>query len=133
MELQIVFDGGSRGNPGQGYGSFIVQQSGGRPSRPRRLEFGDNYTNNQAEYDTMIGALQYIIDRLTTTGRTPQQVQLDIRTDSDLVVNQILGNFKVKDAGLRKRHDQAIDLLSQFADWSISWHPRDESVRLLGH
>jgi ribonuclease HI len=132
MELQVVFDGGSRGNPGQGYGSFLVQAPGRKPVI-KRLEFGDNYTNNQAEYDTLIGSLDYIIERLNTTGRTPDQVQLDIKTDSDLVVNQILGNFKVKDAGLRKRHEQATGLLSQFADWSISWHPRDESVKLLGH
>ncbi|HEY0068735.1 MAG TPA: cupin domain-containing protein [Chloroflexia bacterium] len=132
MELQVVFDGGSRGNPGQGYGSFLVQAPGRKPVI-KRLEFGDNYTNNQAEYDSLIGALDYIIERLNTTGRTPDQVQLDIKTDSDLVVNQILGNFKVKDAGLRKRHDQATSLLGQFADWTISWHARDESVKLLGH
>lgn len=132
MELQVVFDGGSRGNPGQGYGSFLVQAPGRRPVI-KRLEFGDNYTNNQAEYDSLIGSLDYIIERLTTTNRTPDQVQLDIKTDSDLVVNQILGNFKVKDAGLRKRHEQATALLGQFADWTISWHPRDESVKLLGH
>ncbi|HEX8599596.1 MAG TPA: cupin domain-containing protein [Chloroflexia bacterium] len=132
MELQVVFDGGSRGNPGQGYGSFLVQAPGRKPVI-KRLEFGDNYTNNQAEYDSLIGSLNYIIERLNTTGRTPDQVQLDIKTDSDLVVNQILGTFKVKDAGLRKRHEQAADLLAQFADWAISWHPRDESVKLLGH
>ncbi|MEA2576161.1 MAG: ribonuclease [Chloroflexia bacterium] len=132
MELYVVFDGGSRGNPGQGYGSFLVQSPGRKPVI-KRLEFGDNYTNNQAEYDSLIGSLNYIIERLNTTGRSPDQVQLDIKTDSDLVVNQILGNFKVKDAGLRKRHEQATDLLGQFADWTISWHPRDESVKLLGH
>ena len=132
MELQVVFDGGSRGNPGEGYGSFLVQAPGRKPVI-KRLEFGDNYTNNQAEYESLIGSLRYIIERLNTTGRTPDQVQLDIKTDSDLVVNQLLGNFKVKDAGLRKRHEQAADLLGQFADWAISWHPRDESVKLLGH
>ncbi len=132
MELQVVFDGGSRGNPGQGYGSYLVQSPGRRPVI-KRVEFGDNYTNNQAEYDSLISALEYIIDRLTSTGRTPEQVQLDIKTDSDLVVNQLTGAFKVKDASLRKRHDQANSLLGSFADWAISWHARDESVRLLGH
>lgn len=130
MELQVVFDGGSRGNPGQGYGSFLVQAPGRKPVI-KRLEFGDNYTNNQAEYDSLIGSLNYIIERLNTTGRTPDQVQLDIKTDSDLVVNQILGTFKVKDAGLRKRHEQAADLLALFSDLAISLHPRDESVTLL--
>lgn len=132
MELQVVFDGGSRGNPGQGYGSYLVQSPGRRPVI-KQVEFGDNYTGNQAEYDSLISALEYIVDRLTATGRTPEQVQLDIKTDSDLVVNQLTGAFKVKDASLRKRHDRANALLGSFADWTISWHARDESVRLLGH
>jgi ribonuclease HI len=132
MELNVVFDGGSRGNPGQGYGSYLVQSPGRKPVI-KRVEFGDNYTNNQAEYDTLIAALQYIVERLTATGRTPQQVALDIKTDSDLVVNQLQGSYKVKDAGLKHRYGQANELLEQFGAWLITWHPRDESVRLLGH
>lgn len=132
MELFVAFDGGSRGNPGQGYGSYLVQSPGRRPVI-KRVEFGDNYTSNQAEYDTLTTALRYIIERLRATNRTPQQVQLDIRTDSDLVVNQLLGNFKVKDAGMKARHAEALELLDQFADWRIEWHQREESVRLFGH
>ncbi len=132
MELFVAFDGGSRGNPGQGYGSYLVQSPGRKPVI-KRVEFGDNYTNNQAEYDTLISCIEYIIARLEATGRTAQQVQLDIRSDSDLLVNQVLGNYKVKEAGLRKRHEQITNLLEQFADWRIEWHPREESVRLLGH
>ncbi|HEX9987266.1 MAG TPA: cupin domain-containing protein [Chloroflexia bacterium] len=132
MELSVVFDGGSRGNPGQGYGSYMVQAPGRKPVI-KRVEFGDNYTNNQAEYDTLIASLQYIIERLTATGRVPQQVAIDIKSDSDLLVNQVNGQYKVKDAGLRKRHDQAMALLEQFGAWLINWHGREESVRLLGH
>jgi ribonuclease HI len=132
MELYVVFDGGSRGNPGQGYGSFMVQSPNRKPVI-KRLEFGDNYTNNQAEYDSLIGALQYIIERLEATNRSPEQVELDIKSDSDLVVNQLLGAYKVKDAGLKARHAQAIELLDRFAAWMINWHARTESVRLLGH
>jgi ribonuclease HI len=132
MELSVVFDGGSRGNPGQGYGSFMVQSPNRKPVI-KRLEFGDNHTNNQAEYDSLIACLQYIVERLEVTNRSPQQVQLDIKTDSDLVVNQLLGSYKVKDAALRTRHKQALDLLDRFAAWIINWQPRDETVRLLGH
>ena len=132
MELQVIFDGGSRGNPGQGYGSFMVQSPNRKPVI-KRVEFGDNYTNNQAEYDTLIESLIYIIERLEATNRSPQQVALDIKTDSDLVVNQLLGSFKVKDAGLKIRNTKALELLGRFGDWLINWHPREESVRLLGH
>ena len=132
MELSVVFDGGSRGNPGQGYGSYLVQSPGRKPVI-KRVEFGDNYTNNQAEYDTLIACLQYIIERLTATNRTPAQVALDIKSDSDLLVNQLQGNYKVKDAGLRQRHTKALELLEEFGAWLMTWHPREESVRLLGH
>jgi ribonuclease HI/uncharacterized RmlC-like cupin family protein len=132
MELSVVFDGGSRGNPGQGYGSYLVQSPGRKPVI-KRVEFGDNYTNNQAEYDTLIACLQYIIERLTATNRTPGQVALDIKSDSDLLVNQLQGNYKVKDAGLRQRHTKALELLEEFGAWLMTWHPREESVRLLGH
>jgi ribonuclease HI len=132
MELLAVFDGGSRGNPGQGYGSFLVQSPNRKPVI-KRIEFGDNYTNNQAEYDSLIRCLEYIIERLEVTNRSPSMVQLEIKTDSDLVANQVLGNFKVKDAGLRKRHAQALELLDRFAEWSIQWQPREETVKLLGH
>ncbi|MDQ6692972.1 MAG: cupin domain-containing protein [Chloroflexota bacterium] len=132
MELHVVFDGGSRGNPGEGFGSYLVQSPGRRPVI-KRVEFGDNYTNNQAEYESLISSLRYIIERLQATGRTPDQVQLDIKSDSDLLVNQVIGTYKVKDANLRKLHDQAMSLLEQFAEWQIMWHPREESVSLLGH
>src|SRR5205085_3800513 len=80
MELMVVFDGGSRGNPGQGYGSFRVQQAPNGKPITKRVEFGDNYTNNQAEYDTLIECLIFIIERLESTNRSPKQVQLDIKT-----------------------------------------------------
>jgi ribonuclease HI len=132
MELNLVFDGGSRGNPGQGYGSYLVQSPGRRPV-VKRVEFGDNYTNNQAEYDSLIAALEYIVDRLNVTNRSPEQVALDIKTDSDLVVNQLQGTYKVKEGGLKPRHARALELLDRFGAWMITWHPREESVRLLGH
>jgi ribonuclease HI len=99
----------------------------------KQVEFGGNYTNNQAEYESLIACLQYIIERLTVTNRKPEQVALDIKSDSDLLVNQLQGNYKVKDAGLRQRHARAEELLGQFGEWMITWHPREESVRLLGH
>ena len=132
MELDVVFDGGSRGNPGQGYGSYMVQSPNRKPV-VRRVEFGDNYTNNQAEYDSLIACLEYVIERLEATNRSPEQVALDIKTDSDLVVNQMNGTYKVKDAGLKTRNAKAQALLDRFGAWIIAWHPREESVRLLGH
>jgi quercetin dioxygenase-like cupin family protein/ribonuclease HI len=132
MELFVAFEGGIRDKPpGQGFGSFMVQAPGRKPVI-KRVEFGDNYTTQQSEYAALIACVEYIIERLAATGRGPEQVQLDIRSDSSAVVNQLLGNERVKDAALRKRLDQAVELLSGFADWRIEWHDKSESARLLG-
>lgn len=132
MELNVVFDGNSRGNPGQGYGSYLVQSPGRKPV-VKRVEFGANFTKSQAEYDSLLACLQYIIERLTATNRTPDGVGLDIKTDSDLVANQLQGNYKVKDAGLRTRHAQAMQLLDQFGAWQMELQSTEETAKQLGH
>ncbi|HST05137.1 MAG TPA: cupin domain-containing protein, partial [Chloroflexia bacterium] len=131
MELLVVVHGATRGTPGQGYGAYSVQ-SPGRKAVIKRAEFGPNFTTAQAEYDTLLAGLEYIIERLTVTNRTPIQVGLDIRNDSDSLVNQLLGHYKVKDAGLRSRHAQAMELLEQFGAWQIEWQSTEETVKALG-
>lgn len=131
MELLVVFHGSTRGTPGQGYGAYSVQ-SPGRKAVIKRAEFGPNYTVAQAEYDTLLAGLQYIIERLTVTNRAPIQAALDIKTDSDALVNQLEGHFKVKDSGLKARYTQATELLEQFGAWQIEWQSTEETVKALG-
>lgn len=131
MELLVVFHGATRGTPGQGYGAYSVQ-SPGRKAVVKRAEFGSNYTVAQAEYDTLLAGLQYIIERLTVTNRAPIQAALDIKTDSDALVNQLEGHFKVKDSGLKSRYTQAMELLEQFGAWQIEWQSTEETVKALG-
>ena len=59
---RIVFDGGSKGNPGIGYGSYRIQPEGGPWSEPYRLEFGDKVTNNEAEYRSLIAAFEHLAE-----------------------------------------------------------------------
>ena len=132
MELFVAFEGGVRDKPpGQGYGSYMVQAPGRKPV-VKHVEHGDNFTVQQSEYASLLACVEYIIERLGATGRGPEGVQLDIRSDSNTIVNQLLGTERVKDAALRKRLDQALELLGRFADWRIEWHDKSESVRLLG-
>ena len=132
MELFVAFEGGTRDKPpGQGFGSYMVQAPGRKPV-VKHVEHGDNFTAQQSEYASLLACVEYIIERLGATGRGPDGVQLDIRSDSNTIVNQLLGNERVKDAALRKRLDQALELLGRFADWRIEWHDKSESVRLLG-
>ena len=122
----LVFDGGSKGNPGLGYGSYAVIV--GQKTTLTRLEFGDGVTNNEAEYDTLIAALQALID----AGSAPNTA-LEIRGDSQLIIYQVLGKWKAKDARMRARRDRVRALLPHFKSHRLILQPREHSVRVLGH
>ncbi len=128
LPIQIIFDGGSIGNPGRGYGSYQLTV-GGKAEPPKRLEFGSHHTNNEAEYDTLTRALEAVLRR----AKVPLRVQLDIRGDSQLVINQINGAWKAKDPRMRERLEQVRALLQQFGGWTATWHERSKSVKALGH
>ncbi len=128
LPITLVFDGGSIGNPGRGYGSYQLTVRG-RPEAPKRLEFGAQHTNNEAEYDTLLAALEAVARR----AKDPRRVQLTIRGDSQLVINQLNGVWKAKDARMRERLERARELLGKFGGWTAQWHGRDNSVKAFGH
>jgi ribonuclease HI len=130
--IEVVFDGGSRGNPGQGYGSYELRWPGS-PPQVVKLRFGDQMTNNEAEYDTLIGALEAILKRLQESGAAPNTARVEIRGDSLLVVNQVHGRWQCKEARLQGRRDQVRQQLQRFGHWSLAHHDRANSVRVLGH
>ena len=132
-DIVLVFDGGSRGNPGWGYGSYAIQRASDGTQRLERLDLGDGYTNNEAEYDTLVAALQDLIRRLEATGRDPGEFALEVRGDSALVLNQVEGTWKAKEPRMRQRRDQCRRLLGRFGAVALTAQPREESVRVLGH
>lgn len=130
--IVIIFDGGSKGNPGQGYGSYTLRWPGVQ-QQIVRLRFGDRVTNNEAEYDTLIAALEAVLKRLQDNGAASATARLDIRGDSLLVVNQVHGRWQVKDARMQTRCEQVRKLLKNFGHWQLTHHDRENSVRALGH
>ncbi|MCB9149329.1 MAG: reverse transcriptase-like protein [Caldilineaceae bacterium] len=130
--IQIVFDGGSQGNPGRGYGSFAIDWPG-QPQQIIRPQFGDNVTNNEAEYDTLIAALETVLRKLSDQGIVANSAKVQIRGDSLLVINQVLDKWKCNEDRLRVRRDRARSLLSRFGASQLIHHGRENSVRVLGH
>jgi len=129
----LTFDGGSRGNPGRGYGSYaMIRVQDGRQCL-ERLEFGDGYTNNEAEYDTLIAGLQDLIQRIEKAGRRPEEFALEVRGDSMLVISQLQGRWKARELRLRERRDRCLRLFQRFGSVELKTQPREESVRILGH
>lgn len=132
LECSLIFDGGSSNNPGFGYGSYLLTTPAGR-GQPRRVEFGRGVTNNQAEYLALIAGLRDLIATLEGSGGQPGACSLEVRGDSSLVINQLLGRWKVRHSGLQPLHAQARELLSRFGQVRLVWVPRAVSVRVLGH
>jgi len=128
FDYTIVFDGGSLGNPGKGYGSFqIVDRTG--VVAAERLDFGDGVTNNQAEFRTLIRALETLREHLG--GGAPASVA--VRGDSQLVINTVNGSWKARHPELIPLRDRAVALLRGFSRTDVAWQRRSASVRVLGH
>ena len=132
-DIILTFDGGSRGNPGWGYGSYLVQRLSDGAQRLERVDLGDDYTSNEAEYDTLIAALQDLSRRMEAADRDPGEFALEVRGDSALVLNQLQGTWKAKEPRMRQRRDQCRRLLGRFGAVKLTAQPREESVRVLGH
>jgi ribonuclease HI len=128
-DYTIVFDGGSLGNPGLGYGSYEIVGADGTVAK-RQLEFGNGMTNNQAEFRALIAALEDLLQR---TGPDAASLTVAVRGDSQLVIRGLTGEWRVKHPGLQPLHRQALDLLGRFGKTDLAWHPRRESVRSFGH
>jgi ribonuclease HI len=132
-DYTIVFDGGSRGNPGQGYGSYALRRDRDGKVRLRRLRFGDQVTSNQAEYRALIASLEDLISTIEKAGRSPAEFSIDIRGDSRLVLYQLDGKWKTKSLNLMPLRDRAAELLAELGSYELTWQEREETVKILGH
>lgn len=97
-------DGGARGNPGPaGYGVHIVDANG--ETLAELVGPLGEATNNVAEYSGLIAALEWARDH--------GHAQLRVRMDSELVIKQMRGEYKVKNAGLQPLHAKASALVRE--------------------
>lgn len=88
-------------------------------------------TSNEAEYNTLLEALAEINFLLSSRGFDSKQCQIKIKGDSQIVIHQLNGIYRVKEPRLKVLWQRAKNLASD--NITFSWHPREISVRLLGH
>ena len=117
-KLVVNVDGGSRGNPGPAAIAAVVAAPDGEILAQRGERIGEA-TNNVAEYR----ALLLGIERARELGAD----EVEIVGDSELVVRQVKGEYKVKDAGLKPLHQKAQQALRDFDSWSIRHVRRDDN------
>ena len=116
--ITAYFDGGARANPGPaGYGVHIVDDAG-HVLAELSGSLG-NTTNNIAEYNGLIAALQWAIDH--------DLKQIAIKGDSLLVIEQMRGNYKVKNEGLKPLYLKARMLVMQIGDVSFEHVRREQN------
>jgi ribonuclease HI len=106
----VYFDGGSRGNPGPAaIGAVVWDESGELPTRVATVsEYIGEATNNAAEYRAVIAGLEAALE----SGAR----RVLVRGDSMLVIEQLRGKWRVKNAGLRPLFEEARALLAQFGE-----------------
>lgn len=115
----LYTDGGSRGNPGPaGIGARLLTASGDVVEE--LADFIGTATNNVAEYQALLAGLDLALDRGVE--------RLDVFMDSELVVRQVNGQYKVKDAGLKPLHAQACLLLSRFHEVDVKHVRREQNA-----
>jgi ribonuclease HI len=120
MKLVVHVDGGARGNPGPAAVGVVVSTPDGEVLD----EIGEVIgvaTNNVAEYRGLLLGLE--------RARTLRATEVEVVNDSELVARQVKGDYKVKHAGLKPLHQQALAALRGFDRWSIRSVPRERNAR----
>jgi len=112
-------DGGARGNPGPGGAGFVLEDSGGAVVR-RGGRFLGSVTNNVAEYEALIWGLETALDHGVA--------RLRVCADSELVVRQMNGIYRVKNEGLKLLFARAQALLRRFASVEIMHVRREQNA-----
>lgn len=123
MNLIVEADGGSRGNPGIAGAGALVRE-GGRVIDAIAIPLGKKTTNNVAEYEGLIAGLEIAqsIDPSAT---------VQVRLDSNLVVNQVFGTWQAKNPSMRRLCEQAKEIVAEFEAEGGSvtgeWIPRKKN------
>jgi ribonuclease HI len=115
MDLTIYSDGASRRNPGEaGAGVYILQN--GRPAAEIGRYLGTT-TNNIAEYTAAIIGLEYALKRGATS--------VKLFADSELLVKQLNGKYRVKNEGLKPLYQRVKELIAKIGRVEVQYIPRE--------
>jgi probable phosphoglycerate mutase len=121
LKVIVEADGGARGNPGPaGYGAVVREAATGETLVERSGALGTT-TNNVAEYSGLIAGL--------TAAAELGAVDVEVRMDSKLVVEQMSGRWRIKHPGLRPLAAEAATLVRRFDTARFTWVPRERNKR----
>jgi len=117
--LVLMVDGASRGNPGPSAIGIVIKDAKGKVLKEIGEYIGE-FTNNVAEYRALLRALE--------EANTMGAGSVEVRSDSDLLVSQLQGSYKVKSPDLGPLYLDAIRLLRGFSRYTVTKIPRGENA-----
>jgi ribonuclease HI len=120
MKVVVHVDGGARGNPGPAAIGAVVSTPEGEVLDESSARIGEA-TNNVAEYRALLLGLE----RARALGAT----EVEVVNDSELVARQVAGRYKVKHAGLKPLHAEALAALRPFERWAVRSVRREHNAR----
>ena len=118
-KLIIYTDGGARGNPGPAGAGIVIQD--GETVHEFKKYLGERQTNNWAEYEAVAIALT------EAKKKNLNDRPVEVRMDSQLVVEQVSGNWKIKEPSLKTQAAKVKDLLADFPSHKFVYVPRAQN------
>ncbi len=116
MTWHVYVDGASSGNPGESGAGMVAFDEKGEETL-RGSKYLGQMTNNMAEYEALIYGLQ-------KAGENGIR-HLQVYTDSELVANQVSGQYRVRNEKLRPYLQKVLNLIGQFDSFSLKHVPRE--------
>lgn len=122
MKYIIYTDGGSRGNPGHAASAFIITDEKSKKLEEKGYYLGIG-TNNEAEYSAIEKALEFLIN----TYPDVNNADVEVRADSQLIVNQLLNLWKLKNERLKTFYYNIKNLENKIGKVNYKYIPRSEN------
>ncbi|HKQ48317.1 MAG TPA: ribonuclease HI family protein [Phycisphaerae bacterium] len=120
MKVTIHIDGGARGNPGNAGAGVVLRGADGGTLLEAGYYLG-HQTNNVAEYTALLKGLE--------AAKRAGATELSVFSDSELLVKQINGEYRVRNAALKDLFDDAFARLRSFDKWEVRHVRREQNAR----
>lgn len=121
-KLVVYTDGGSRNNPGPGAAGVVILRGEETVAEAKQF-LGEKITNNWAEYEAVVLAMGRLLE-LNLRG-----ADIEFKLDSMLVVEQLKGNWKIKEPTLKPQVEKVRSLAGNFGSITFTYVPREQNKR----
>lgn len=125
MKVTIYTDGGSRGNPGPAAIGVILTDEKGKVLKEYAEKIG-RATNNEAEYEAVIFALQKA--KLLFGKRKIKDMEIEVKMDSEFVAKQLNGKYKILDRNIEQLFLKTWNLKVEFGNVKFTYIPRNKNI-----